>query len=164
MKVSIVNTEDKVIGVKDRKQVQNYDIYRVSALWLRSKQGNILLARRALTKKNDPGKWAAAVAGTVEAGETYEQNIKKEMQEELGIKVKPVAHVKTAFLSGKHKFFCQWYTATVDENKITFKLQKKEVAEVKWFSKKELEDYFTNHPEAFSENAKEWLPIMLQQT
>jgi isopentenyldiphosphate isomerase len=73
-KIIIVNEKDKEIGLKERGTLKTEDIYRVTALWITNSKDEILLAKRALTKSNDPGKWGPAVAGTVDEGETYEEN------------------------------------------------------------------------------------------
>ena len=85
-KIIIVDEDDNIIGSKERNSIVSGDIYRVSALLIENSKGEILLAQRALTKKHDPGKWGPPVAGTVEEGETYESNIVKEAEEELGLK------------------------------------------------------------------------------
>lgn len=63
-KIIIVNENDEIIGHKARGTLEQLDIYRVSALWIKNSQGDILLAQRKFTKKHDPGKWGPAVAGT----------------------------------------------------------------------------------------------------
>ncbi len=47
-------------------------------MWLRNSLGQSLLAKRSASKELDPSKWGPAVAGTIEAGQTYESNIYKE--------------------------------------------------------------------------------------
>src|SRR3989344_4999835 len=82
----IVNDNDEVIGSKNREKIDpQKDIYRVSALWLTNSMGEILLAQRHRNKPKDPGKWGPAVAGTVQKGESYYDNIVKETKEELGL-------------------------------------------------------------------------------
>lgn len=76
MKIQIVDDQDQFIGLKERNEVDyKSDIYRVSALWLTNSKGQTLLAKRAAVKDKDPGKWGPAVAGTIDEGETYDENI-----------------------------------------------------------------------------------------
>jgi len=84
-KIIIVDENDKIIGYKERGTLNFRDIYRVSALQVKNSVGQILLAQRKLTKKKNPGKWGPAVAGTNDEGETYESNIIKEAEEEIGL-------------------------------------------------------------------------------
>lgn len=139
-KVIIVNDKDEIMGHKPIQDLTPKDIYRVSGLWIENSKGEILLARRAFTKKKDPGMWGPAVAGTVEQGESYEQNIIKEAEEELGLKnIKPKKGPKKRVKS-PHNHFTQWFMLKIDKPINKFKTQKEEVEEVKWFSKSELKE------------------------
>jgi isopentenyldiphosphate isomerase len=61
----IVDENEKVIGAKERDQILPTDIQQITGLWLTNSKGEVLLAQRQITKKNDPGKWGPAAAGTV---------------------------------------------------------------------------------------------------
>lgn len=154
--IPIVNESDKIIKYKQRGTLDQSDIYRCSALWLTNSNGEILLAQRKFTKKNDPGKWGPAVAGTNEEGETYESNMIKEAEEELGLKgcTLEKSDIKTR-RSGKHNYFAQWFTLIIDRKIEDFTIQEDEVEKIKWFSKdgllKELED----NPDKFLKSIKE---------
>ncbi len=157
---TIVNQRDQIIGYKGLDEIKPKDIYRVSALWITNSKNQILLAQRALTKKNEPGKWSPAVAGTVERGETYKQNIVKEAEEEIGLKsIKPSKGPKKRIF-GKHNFFCQMYTLKIDRQINEFKIQNEEVAQVKWFSKKELKQKINSNPEQFTPSMKIWIRLL----
>ena len=137
-RVIVVNQRDEVIGYKLDEDLLSTDIYRVSALWLTNSKKEVLLAQRAFSKSHDPEKWGPAVAGTIEEGETYEQNMVKEIEEELGLtgiklKLGPKLERKT-----KYHYFVQWFFATLDKPANSFKIQKEEVEQVKWISKKQL--------------------------
>ena len=98
MRIPIVDENDKVLSYKERSEVDpDKDLYRVSYLWITDPEGKVLLAQRALSKDRHPGRWASAVAGTVEEGESYEANIIKEAEEELGLK-------KFTLIPGKKHF------------------------------------------------------------
>jgi isopentenyldiphosphate isomerase len=138
MEMQIVNEKDEIIGYKKRGTLNPEDIYRVSALWIKNSKEKFLLAKRVLTKKRDPGLWGPAVAGTVEKGETYEANIIKESKEELGLtNIHPKKFVKTRVIH-PHNHFTQWFLLKLDKEIKDFKIQKDEVAKIKWVSKKEL--------------------------
>lgn len=153
MRIPIVNEQDEIIGYEDRNNANPRNITRVSGLWLTDRDGNILLAQRAFSKKNNPGLWGPAVAGTLEEGETYESSIIKEAEEEIGlIGLKPVPGPKIR-RSTSHEYFTQWFTAVVDHD-YPFKKQDEEVEEVRWFSKDELIKLIEEKPESFSKNFK----------
>lgn len=115
--IVIVDENDTPIGVKERGEIDAAkDRYRVTGLWLTNSKGDILLAQRALTKKVNPGLWGPAVAGTVEEGETYDENIVKEIREELGIRlsITDLKKVKKFRVDGPRHYFSQFYTYTAD--------------------------------------------------
>ncbi len=156
-KTVIVDGKDNIIGIKERDTVEASDIYRVSALWITNSQGEVLLARRALTKSHSPCKWGPAVAGTIEEGETYHSNIIKEAEEELGLEnIMPKIGPKLR-VAQDYNYFCQWYLLEIDKPVEEFKIQKEEVEEVKWISQKELLAKIKEKPENFVEAIKEWI-------
>lgn len=160
MRIPIVNEQDEIIGYKDRKDRNPKDITRVSALWLTDQDGNVLLAQRSFDKKNDPGLWGPAVAGSVEEGETYESNIIKEAEEEIGLlDLKPILGPKNR-RSTSHEYFGQWFTVVVDHN-YPFKKQDEEVEELRWFSKEELIKLLKEKPEMFLQNFKQYLDYFI---
>ena len=57
-------------------------------IWIINKEGKILVQKRALAKKKNPGKWDMPSAGHVDAGETILQGCVRETFEELGLKTK----------------------------------------------------------------------------
>jgi isopentenyl-diphosphate Delta-isomerase len=148
-KIIIVNNKDKIIGYKKRNNLKQTDIYRVSALWIQDSNGNILLAQRSFNKKNDPGLWGPAVAGTVNKGESYETNIIKEAKEEIGLKNCFFQKKIHYFRDGKNKHFTQWFFALVDKKIEEFTIQKNEVEKIKWFTKKDLLKELNNSPDKF---------------
>lgn len=148
-RIVIVNDQDEIIAHKERGTLTKNDIYRASALWVKNSKGDILLAQRKFTKSHDPGKWGPAVAGTVDEGETCEQNIIKEAEEEIGLRnIKPVPGPKVR-MTGEYNYFDQWYTLTVEKPAEDFIIQEDEVEQVKWFTRAELESELWNHPKKY---------------
>lgn len=148
-RITIVNDQDEIIGYKERGTLVKADIYRVAALWVTNSSGDILLAQRQLGKRHDPGKWGPAVAGTVDEGETYESNILKEADEEIGLKnINPMLGPKRR-VSDEYNYFCQWYKLTIDKSAEDFTIQEEEVEQVRWFSKAELQKELREYPERF---------------
>lgn len=158
MKIIVVDESDNEIGVESQDIVDQKNLrYRVSALWLINSKGDVLLARRAYTKSHHPGKWGPAVAGTVEAGETYEDNIIKEAKEELGISNLKITLGPKAKVDGKHKHFTQWFVGNIDWSESEFIIQEDEVAEIKWFSQKKLQEAIQNNPNEFLSSMTEYI-------
>ncbi|MFZ2188805.1 MAG: NUDIX domain-containing protein [Candidatus Moraniibacteriota bacterium] len=158
-KIIIVDENDEVIGSRERGTTSEEDICRVSALWLTNSRGEILIAKRHRNKFYHPGTWGPAVAGTVEVGELYEDNIIKEAKEELGLEsIKPKIGPKIR-VDDVHPFFLQWYVLTVDKTLDEFELQSDEVEGVDWISPEELEKQLKEQPEKFGPNMKRYFGL-----
>jgi isopentenyl-diphosphate delta-isomerase len=148
MRIPIVNEQDEIIGYKDWLGRDDKDIIRVTGLWVTDPEGNILLAQRALNKKHDPGKWGPAVSGTVEEGETYESNIIKEAEEEIGLSGYEFKMSHKNRRSTSHEYWGQWFTVVVPHDYL-FKKQDEEVEEIKWFSRNDIMKLLKEKPEMF---------------
>lgn len=142
MKVIMVDENDNPIGVKERDTWGADEMHRVSVLWISNSKGEVLLAQRALLKKHAPGKWGPAAAGTVEEGETYETNVIKETEEEIGLTL-TIDQLEEGpkELVGKpgNRRFRKWYMIKRDIPLDTLTLQEDEVMAVKWMHYTELE-------------------------
>lgn len=128
----VVNNHDEVIGHKLRRDIDpKKDITRVSALWLVNSKNEVLIARRATTKIQDPGKWGPAATGTLEKDETYIANIYREVEEEIGltgVRMRQLARLRFH----TPEAFCQFYAGLCDMPAVEFILQPKEVEEIRW--------------------------------
>lgn len=161
MKIPIVNEKDEVVGYKDRDDKNNVDIVRVSALWVFNSNKDVLLAQRSFSKTRSAGKWGPAVAGTLEEGETYESNIVKEADEEIGLQIQ-----KEELMIGKkkrsqrdHPYFRQMFYFKTDLSTAEFRPSQEEVEQVKWVSLDDLSvwlekgknDFTPSMPELFTD-------------
>lgn len=160
--IIIVDMHDNQIGLKPSGTIGYEDIYRVSALWLTdASSGDILLAQRTWTEENDPGTWACAAAGTVEDGESYEDNIIKETQEEIGLAGLVFSAGPKQFVDDKtHKFFCQWFFSSVDRRQTKFHLQTEEVEAIRWVSQRELISDLAKNPQKYPPSTGESLTAL----
>lgn len=156
MKIQIVNEKDELIGLKERSEVDyQTDIYRVSALWVTNSIGQVLLAQRASNKDKDAGLWGHAVAGTIDAGETYDKNIYKEAEEEIGLTGVEFTKGKKMRITFPRNFFCQWYFVNLDRDIDSFTMQDGEVDDLAWVDlitmKQELKDTPTKYVPALTQ-------------
>lgn len=148
-RIVVVNDQDGVIGLKERGTLVQEDIYRVSALWITNSGGDILLAQRHFSKSHHPGKWGPAVAGTIDEGESYDENIVKEAEEEIGLEnIQPKKNQKIR-VTGEHNHFTQYYTLTIDQPADQFQIQEDEVEQVKWFTRQELKRELQENPNEY---------------
>lgn len=160
--VVIVDENNQLIGYKDRKEV-NYDkdIINSAALWVTNSKSEVLLAQRAFTKDKDPGMWGPAAVGTVEKGETYDSNMIKEAQEEIGLTGVDFIKSELHFFQGSKRQFIQWYTAQIDKDINEFTKQDEEVEQIAWIPLEQfLADYKAN-PENYVPAFKEALAFLI---
>lgn len=166
-RVIIVDENDNFVRICERDQWNDGEIHQVSALWVSNSNGEILLAQRALAKKHAPGLWGPAAAGTVNEGETYESNVIKEAEEEIGLQVKPeqleVGHRE---LVGKpdNRRFRQWFMVKMDVPLESLKLQEEEVMSVKWMHFSHLELDLVENQENYQGANQSSFPTLIEWT
>lgn len=156
-KVIIVDLKDNIIGLKPRDKVTPQDTYRITSLWITNAKGQVLLAKRKLNKKIEPGCWGPAVSGTVEEGETYDSNIIKEALEEIGLESANFAKTKKyePFTLGGN-YFVQRYEYQTERDIDEFTIQESEVEKIAWFDIEELKDSIRENPKQFVASAQYW--------
>ncbi len=165
--LDIVNENDELTGeTKDRDYVYNNNLYhRCASCWVLNHKGEILLQRRALTKKEKPGIWSKT-GGHVSAGETVIDAIKREIKEEIGLSLED----EDLFFMKKFKctnpnFFLYNYIALTDKNIEDYKLQLEELDKIEYYKIEDLEneiksenklfDFYYWETEEFLEQIKE---------
>ena len=162
--IVIVDENDNVIGSKGRNELATGDIYRVTGLWITNSRGQVLMAQRAFTKKKDPGVWGPAVAGTVEDGESYDDNMLKEVAEEIGLSLsidQLRRGPRMCMPREGNRFWNQWYYYKTDASISEFTIQEAEVAALRWFESDELIRAIAETPEQFTRNAPNWIDAVM---
>ena len=84
----IVNPEGKVLGKAPRSAVHGNPqlLHPVVHIHVFNKNGQLFLQKRAKNKEVQPDKWDTSVGGHVNSGESIENAVIREAEEELGIK------------------------------------------------------------------------------
>lgn len=112
-------------------------------IWIINSKNEILVQKRAACKKNHPNEWDMPSAGHVIAGETPIQGAIRETYEELGVETKESDYkFIDEYIMDKSFEIAQVYLLKLDLEISQFKLQKEEVAEVKWLSYDEFKKLF----------------------
>src|SRR3989344_1707667 len=95
----VVDRNDTIVGYKTRHECHhNPDlVHRTVGALLFNADGQLLLQKRSMTKDMDPGLWGISCAGHVTKGQTDEEAIHRELQEELGVDV-PLTFLKKFFV------------------------------------------------------------------
>lgn len=145
--IPIVNLHDEIIGYKTRGEITTDDIYRVAACRIKDGDGNVLLAQRSWTKKNNPGKRWPAVAGTVWKDESYLDNILKEIKEEVNIdaNVDDLTQWPKQYRDWINKYFWQWFVLTYAWDKSLLQAEAWAVEQLKRYTPDELQDFLIQH-------------------
>lgn len=162
----VVDEQDEPIGDYERGNRQPNDpvgMTRMTVLWLTNSNNQVLLAQRSFKKIGGPGLWAFSAGGAVASNETYESNIHKEAEEEIGLTNAPLAPViKLDLRHHNMNVFCQLYTGQVDHPIEYFVRQESEVEAIRWVD----QDWFLNdlnqHPKKYSKYMKDFMQYVVK--
>jgi len=83
----VVDKQDTILGYKTRYECHHDKslIHRTVGVLVFNDKGQLLLQKRSMTKDMEPGKWGISSAGHVARGQTDEEAVHRELQEELGV-------------------------------------------------------------------------------
>jgi 8-oxo-dGTP pyrophosphatase MutT (NUDIX family) len=82
--VQLVDRYDTLLGYKLRDDLDDSDTWRIICIHITNSTGTrILLQKRSARKKQNPGLWTIAVAGTLEKDDNYDSCAYRELEEEL---------------------------------------------------------------------------------
>ncbi|HEC98566.1 MAG TPA: NUDIX domain-containing protein [Nitrospirae bacterium] len=103
--LEIVDKAGEVIGRASRAVIHgdNSLLHRVVHVIVVNSSGDILLQKRAMNKDVAPGRWDTSVGGHVDAGETVEEALEREMEEELGIRGREIRFLYTYIHSNPYE-------------------------------------------------------------
>ena len=89
----IIDESGKIIGKATREECHSNKslAHRTVHVLVFNSKGELFLQKRAMNKDIQPGKWDTSVGGHLNLGETFDQAVKRELKEELGINA-PVKH------------------------------------------------------------------------
>ena len=114
------------------------EYHLVVHIWIVSPDGKFLLQRRSDQKQLMPGEWAAT-GGAAVSGESSFAAARRELFEELSIPSDETTLKKILRLKRRNSLLDIWLI-TCDTNPQELKLQKSEVAEVRWVDESQLHD------------------------
>ncbi len=82
----MVDEDNQVVDKRPRDEVHQEELpHRSVMFFVRAPNGKILVTKRSEDKEFFPGHWSIVLGGHVEAGDSYEQSLRKEMREEIGM-------------------------------------------------------------------------------
>ena len=147
--IDIIDKNGKPTGeTKSREDVHKHGLlHRHVHVWILNSKNQVLLQKRAATKRSYPNMWACSVEGHVSAGKSLSDTVENEISEELNISVnKNDLEPVFSFHRGPMKFGGDWVENAINNVFIVnnetpvskMKIQKSEVSEVRWM---DLKDY-----------------------
>lgn len=112
------------------------EYYLAVHVWIMNSEGNFLIQKRAGTVKTNPNMWSLTSGATITGEDSYGACV-REVIEELGIEPNMDKATKVFTLDRGNNFCDIWLVKQeIDLNECI--LQKEEVSDIRWVSKKEL--------------------------
>lgn len=176
--VVLVDNENNPIGTAPKETVhsQTTPLHRGFSLFLFNSKNELLLTRRALTKKTFPGVWTNTVCGHPAPGESAVEAAKRRLKNELGVNlqgprpgnqgealVREVAPYRYRFADANgivENEICPVLIAHAD---VKPKLNKNEIEEWKWMEWKEFLREIKNNPDIYSPWSREESQLVAPQ-
>ena len=151
------------LGTKEKSicHSENPGFYH-KPVWIRiiNSKNEILVQKRAATKKNHPNKRCMWASGHVLAWETITEWAIREVYEELGVQTKEEDYkIICEYIVDETWEIAQIYLLKLDLDINEFKLQEEEVAEVKWLTYDEFKELFNSKD--FVEHSNEYKEFTL---
>lgn len=140
---------------------------KVAVLWIINDEGEILLAQRAHHKAQDPGVWSPAVTGKLEAGESFDDALVRETEEEIALKTTDYA---PHFLlekdfdhpDGELRKFGIYYTIFPKTKTNLIQVDANEVAGFAWFPIKTIKEKMKASPQELVPSANAVWPATFE--
>lgn len=128
--IDIVDSDGNYTGqVVSRSKAHDLDlIHWEVVVFIINDKGEMLLEKRSAKKRFNPNKWAPC-AGGVMAGESLEEAVLREIEEELGLK----CLVDDLYIFEENLNLTRFYYVICNLSEKEFKIQEEEVSCVKWF-------------------------------
>lgn len=139
--IDVYNAVGEKTGCVERSKAHgdNTLLHRAAHVFVFSGDGRLLLQKRAITKRIQPGKWDASVGGHLAAGEDYLTGARRELAEELGLpEDTPLEHLFDVAIRNEIESEDARVFKAVSEGPFDF--QKEEIDEVRFFTADELQD------------------------
>ena len=145
----IVDELNQVTGQGTRREIHEGSLrHRAVHMFLVNKHGAVLLQKRSLWKDRQPGKWDSSAAGHLDAGESYEEAVVRELKEELGVSGCGLQKIAD-FDAGENN---GWEFISLYEGRYSGKVRfpAAEVDSVQWFTPEQIQAWVQPRPQDFS--------------
>ena len=103
-----------------------------------NEKGELFLQKRAMTKDILPGKWDTSVGGHIGPGESVEEALKREAEEELGIKIDPDKLIDISRYVFESDIEKEYVFSFIYKYNGEVVFQESEIDEIKYYKKDEI--------------------------
>lgn len=151
--LDIVDNHDNVVGTATRGEIHAQALqHRSIHVLVFDGAGKVLLQKRSMQKDQCPGMWDTSCAGHVESGQSYDETVPRELEEELGFT--PTAALKTLFkmtptVENGHEFAMVYAI----EYSGPFAAAEDEIDELQWFSLAQVDHWVARNLQSINESA-----------
>lgn len=155
----IVDENDQPIGQATKQEAWDQGlIHRVVRIMVHNSKGQVLLQHRAPTKDIFPDCWDNSAAGHVDAGESYEDAVGRELAEELGysgVAFNEVGRFRSDETWKGHRFnrFNRCYKIFSDET--PGKLEAGKIDGFRWVEVDEIKRLVAEHPDQVTDGLRQ---------
>ncbi len=167
----VVDADDRVIGRAPRGEVHARGLrHRAVHAFVVNATGRVFLHQRSLTKDTFPGRWNSSCAGHVGAGDDYDETMRRELEEELGLHV-PAAGFGDPALQPQRLLKIEARPETGEEfvwvyrvaSEGPFALNRDEIQRGDWFTPAEIDAWLARAPEEFATSFVFLWPLVRSQ-
>ena len=146
----VVNECDEVIGRAPRSEVHARGLlHRAIHVLVFNSRGEVFLQKRSMKKDRQPGVWDSSCSGHVDSGEDYDQTAVRELQEEIGLRLKaaPARLFKIDACAETDAEFVWVYQC---QSNGPFQLDPDEIDAGDWFAPERVAQWIKEKPEEFA--------------
>ncbi len=167
--IDIYDENNKSLGVSKMKSEahRNGLWHRAAHIWIYNSNKEILLQLRTKNKELYPDMWDISAAGHVSAGEEPAISALREMEEEIGLSVKPeelefseIRKVSAIYKEINNNEFCYVYFLKFDGEINGLSLQKTEVAEIKFVPINKIKEELKLYPDKYVPHGDYWPDVI----
>lgn len=153
--LDVLDEEGNVTGkVEDKDIIHEKGLWHKEVdAWIVNEKGEILIQKRASTKKQRPNKWITT-GGHVKSGEDVKEAMAREIKEEIGLDCKKekldlILIAKHRSYQGDNNVFRYLYFYQTQKQIQDFTIQKDELSDLKYITIQKLEDIVEREDENY---------------
>ncbi|HEY5298657.1 MAG TPA: NUDIX domain-containing protein [Verrucomicrobiae bacterium] len=147
---NIVNERDEVIGQAPRQEIHARGLlHRAVHVLVFNSRGEIFLQKRSMKKDRQPGVWDSSCSGHADSGESYDETAVRELQEEIGLKIKSPLQ-KLFKIDACAETDAEFVWVYRCENNGPFQLHPDEIETGAWFAPDVVTKWVNDKPQDFA--------------